>query len=164
ADGHSADSWRRAAAPAPESQGQGGGPGDATGAVLRGRAGAPETPQTFQVLRPADAAPATYTLRSDAPWLTAPGALALRSARSTVQLRVARHGLAAPGASVGTVTGWGPDTLAGPAFRLVTTVIAAAPAADGTERLREGVAVPAGGTLRTFFQVDSARPFALTVA
>ena len=83
---------------------------------------------------PADAALATYTLRSDAPWLTAPGTLALRSASTTVQLRVARHGLAAPGASVGTVTGWGPDTLAGPAFRLVTTVIAAAPTASKASR------------------------------
>ena len=164
ADVDSAYRWLTGAPPVPDIQVHAVGPGDATGAVLRGRAGAPDTTQTFQVLRPADAAPASYTLRSDAPWLTAPGTLALRSARATVQLRVARHGLAAPGASVGTVTGWGPDTLAGPAFRLVTTVIAAAPAADGTEKLREGVAVPAGGTLRTFFQVDSARPFALTVA
>jgi subtilisin family serine protease len=156
--------WLISAPPVPEIQVHALGPGDATAAVLRSRAGAPDTTQTFQLLRSADAGPLTYTLRSDAPWLTAPDTLALRGGRATVQLRVARHGLAAAGASVGTVTGWGPDTLAGPAFRLVTTVIAAAPTADVTQKLRDSVALPAGGILRTFFQVDTGRPFAVTVA
>jgi subtilisin family serine protease len=155
--------WLTAAPAVPDIQVRAIGPGDATGAVLRGRGGAPDTTQTFALIRPTGAAPATYTLRSDASWLTAPATVGLRGARATVQLRVARHGLAAPGAYVGAVTGWGPDTTAGPAFRLVTTVIAAAPMADGTQKLREGVAVPAGGTLRTFFRADSARPFLLTV-
>ena len=62
------------------------------------------------------------------------------------------------------MTGWTGDTLAGPAFRLVTTVIAAAPvAARHAEAPREGGACRPGGTLRTFFQADSGRPFALTV-
>jgi subtilisin family serine protease len=139
------------------------GPGEATGAMLRGTAGAPDTTQTFEVLAPAGSPAVTYTLRSDAPWLVAPTSLTLRGARTRVQLRVARRGLAAPGAYVGTVTGWTSDSMAGPGFRLVTTVIAAAPLAAGTHKLREGVAVPAGATLRTFFQVDSGRPFALTV-
>jgi subtilisin family serine protease len=139
------------------------GPGDATGAVLRGRNGAADTTQTFDLQRPAGAAPATYTLRSDVPWLTIPARLTLRGERTPVTLTVARHALPADAASVGTVTGWTDDTLAGPAFRLVTTVVSTAPLADGTRTLREKVSVPAGGTVRTFFQADSARPFALTV-
>jgi hypothetical protein len=139
------------------------GPGDATGAVLRGRNGAADTTQGFELRRPPGAAPASYTLRSDVPWLAAPASLTLRGERTPVQLRVARHALPADAASVGTVTGWTADTLAGPAFRLVTTVISIAPLADGTRTLREKVSVPAGGTVRTFFQADSARPFALTI-
>jgi hypothetical protein len=80
-----------------------------------------------------------------------------------VQVRVARRALPAAAVSVGTVTGWAPDTLAGPAFRLVTTVVATAPVSDGTRALRRTVPVPAGGTLRTFFQADTGRPFALTI-
>jgi len=151
------------AAPAPDIQVRAVGPGDATGALLRGRDGAADTIQSFELRRAAGAAPATYTLKSDAPWLTAPASLTLRGERTAVQLRVARHTLSPDAAAVGTVTGWSADTLAGPAFRLVTTVISSAPLADGTRTLREKVAVPAGGTLRTFFQADSARPFALTV-
>jgi hypothetical protein len=97
------------------------------------------------------------------PWLRAPAAVALLGPRTGLPLEVARRGLAEPGAYVGTVTGWAQDTLAGPAFRLVTTVIAAAPVADGTQRLRDRVAVPPGGTLRSFFETDSGRPFALVV-
>ncbi|HET7469271.1 MAG TPA: S8 family serine peptidase, partial [Gemmatimonadales bacterium] len=139
------------------------GPGDASGAVLRGPNGAADTIQSFELRRPSGAAPASYTLRSDAAWLTAPASLTLRGERTPVQLRVARRALSTDAASVGTVTGWTSDTLAGPAFRLVTTVINTAPLADGTRTLRDKVPVPAGGTLRTFFQADSARPFALTV-
>lgn len=138
------------------------GPGDATGAVLRGLGGLPDTVQSFQLVRSVGPA-ATYTLRSDAPWLNAPAALTLQARRTTLELKVARKSIAAPGVAVGTVTGWGADTLAGPAFRLVVTVIAAAPVVQGTQKLREKVALPAGGTLRTFFQADSARPFALVV-
>jgi subtilisin family serine protease len=139
------------------------GPGEVTGAMLGGTGSAPDTTQTFEIIAPADAPAATYTLRSDAPWLAAPPSVTLRSARTRVQLRVARHTLATPGAYVGTVTGWTSDSMAGPGFRLVTTVLAAAPLAAGTQKLREGVAIPAGGILRSFFQADSGRPFALTV-
>jgi hypothetical protein len=64
---------------------------------------------------------------------------------------------------VGTVSGWTADTLAGPAFRLVTTVIATAPLSDGTRQLRNRVSIPAGGTLRTFFLADSGRPFHVNI-
>jgi subtilisin family serine protease len=155
--------WLTAAPLVPEVQARAVGPGDATGALLRGSGGAADTTQTFELLAPAGATSAGYTLRSDVPWLAAPASVTLRGPRVSLPLRVARRQLAAPGAYVGTVTGWTSDTMAGPAFRLVTTVVAAAPVAAGTQKLRADVAVPAGGLLRTFFQADSGRPFALTV-
>ncbi len=155
--------WLTSATPVADVQVRALGVGNATAAVLRGRDGATDTTQGFELRRPAGTPPATYTLKSDVPWLTAPATLALRGERATVQLRVARRSLPVDAASVGTVTGWTGDTLAGPAFRLVTTVIATAPVAHGTKTLREKAAVPAGGALRTFFQADSGRPFALTI-
>ena len=163
ADIDSAYRWLAHAPAVPEVMVRAIGPGDATAAVLRDGGGAADTTQTFELLRPAAAPAASYTLRSDAPWLTAPASIALRGARTTVRLRVARRTLAAPGAYVGTVTGWGPDTLAGPAFRLVTTVITAEPVAAGTRKLREQVTLAPGAALRTFFDADSSRPFALMV-
>lgn len=155
--------WLSAAPPVPEIRVRAVGPGEATAAVLRESGGAGDTTQMFELLRPADSPSATYTLRSDASWLTAPATVALLGPRTSLRLKVARRGLAAPGAYVGTVTGWTRDTLAGPAFRLVTTVVAGAPVAAGTQRLRERVVVPPGGTLRSFFEADSGRPFALVV-
>jgi subtilisin family serine protease len=155
--------WLAAAPPVADVQARAVGPGDVTGAVLRGRNGAADTTQSFELHRASGAAPATYTLRSDVPWLTAPPSVTLRGERAAVRVRVARRGLPGDAASIGTVSGWTADTLAGPAFRLVTTVIATAPLADGTRPLRERVPVPAGGMLRTFFQADSGRPFDLTI-
>jgi subtilisin family serine protease len=109
--------WLASAPPVPEIQVRAVGPGDATAAVLRAPGGAADTTQTFELLRPADAPSATYTLRSDAPWLTAPATVALLGPRTGLPLKVARRGLATPGAYVGTVTGWTQDTLAGPAFQ-----------------------------------------------
>ena len=139
------------------------GPGDATAAVLRGLGGLPDTVQSFELVRHAGTAAATYTLRSDAPWLTGPASVTLARERTRLQLKVGRKAIAAPGVAVGTITGWGTDTLAGPAFRLVVTVVAAAPVTASTQSLREKVALPAGGMLRTFFTADSGRPFALIV-
>jgi subtilisin family serine protease len=140
------------------------GPGDATAAVLRGPAGAADTVQTFELRSAQPAAtPQTYRLRSDAGWLTAPASVTLRGQRTTVTLRVARRALPAGGMAVGTVGGWGTDTMAGPAFRLITTVVSAVPIADGTRALRQRVDLSRGTTMRTFFQADSSRPFALTV-
>jgi subtilisin family serine protease len=141
----------------------GGSPG--SGAALEERP--PErldTVQAFELRRPASDPPATFTLSSDAPWLSAPPKITLSGAVGRVEVRYRRALLSAPGAYVGTVTGWGADTLAGPLFRLVNTVIVPAPLATGTATLRAAARVAPGGTLRTFFQADSARPFAVTVA
>ncbi len=163
ADVDRAYTWLGAARPVADIQVRAMGAGNATGAVIRGRRGAVDAVQAFELIRPPGAAPSAFTLRSDASWLTAPPRLALRGPRTSVELRVARRGLPTSGAAVGTVTAWTADTLAGPAFRLVTTVVSSAPVASGTQQLRDRVALPAGATLRTFFQADSGRPFALTI-
>jgi hypothetical protein len=119
--------------------------------------------QRFEIRRPPAAAPATYTLRSDAPWLTAPERVTLSSEVTVVDLRYAAEGLAAPGAYTGVVSGWPADTLAGPGFRLVTTVVVPADVAD-TVRLRRAAPVESGDALRSFFIADSARPFELRIS
>jgi hypothetical protein len=68
-----------------------------------------------------------------------------------------------PGAYVGVVTGWGEDSLAGPAFRLVNTIVMPASAKAQMAELRSGVQVESGTSLRTFFRADSARPFEIRV-
>jgi tripeptidyl-peptidase II len=123
-----------------------------------------DTMQTFELVRASDALPATYTLRSDAAWLTAPSQVTLRGPLTRVTVHYARKPLASPGAYVGTISGWSEDTLAGPVFRLVNTVEVPAPLTERRTELRSAVRLSPGGTLRTFFEADSARPFVLTVS
>lgn len=140
--------------------------GDGVDAAYRMLAnGAPSTAtQKFELIRPASTRAANYTLRSDSPWISSPARVTLTGVRSTVELRYDFSSLKPPGAYVGTVTAWGPDTLAGPAFRLVSTIIAPGRAVAGSRELRSGARVDAGGALRTFFHADSARPFELRVS
>jgi hypothetical protein len=119
--------------------------------------------QRFEIRRPPGAAPVTYTLRSDAPWLTGPDKVTLSGEVTVVELRYAADALAAPGAYTGVVSGWPPDTLAGPGFRLVTTVVVPAGVAD-TVPLHRAAPVEPGEALRSFFATDSARPFEVRVA
>jgi subtilisin family serine protease len=123
-----------------------------------------DTSQTFELIRPREAPAATYTLRSDAAWLTAPARVTLRGPLTRVSVGYARESLASPGAYVGTISGWSEDTVAGPAFRLVNTVEVPARVTDGRVDLRGATRLAPGATLRTFFEVDSARPFVLTVS
>ena len=136
---------------------------DASTAIVERADRSADSARTFELLRPASAPPATFTLRSDAPWLTAPARVTLAGPRTRVTVRLARRKLGASGAYVGVVSGWGEDTLAGPAFRLVNTVVIASPVAAGSRALRAGEKLPAGGMLRTFFRADSARPFVLSI-
>jgi subtilisin family serine protease len=136
-----------------------------TGAwVVAGPAGARGGVVRFELTRPADASPATYTLRSDSPWLTAPPSITLSGERTAVELRYAAGELAAPGAYTALVSGWPADTSAGPAFRLVSTVVVPATAADTALVLRREVAVGPGEVLRSFFRAELARPFQVRVA
>jgi tripeptidyl-peptidase-2 len=119
--------------------------------------------QTFEIRRPPGAADATYSLRSDASWLTGPDKVTLSGEVTLIRLRYAADGLEPPGAYTGVVSGWPADTLAGPGFRLVTTVVVPAGASD-TAPLRREVPVGPGETLRSFFSADSARPFEVRVS
>jgi subtilisin family serine protease len=139
--------------------------GDATAAFVEFTPGTRTGPvRQFEVLRPASAPPAVYTMRSDAPWLTSAATVTLSGPSTVVPVRYDLAALQAPGAYVGTVAGWGPDTLAGPAFRLVNTVVVPAPVAEGGRDLRSNARVEAGTSLRTFFRADSARPFEVRVS
>jgi hypothetical protein len=120
--------------------------------------------QRFELIRPASARKAVYTLRADVPWAKAPLRVTLTGARTTVDVRYSLSGLKSPGAYTGIVTGWGADSLAGPIFRLVSTVIAPEPVASGTRELRSGAKVNPGSQLRTFFRADSARPLEVRVS
>ena len=140
------------------------GAGDVSGAVRRARPSTRDTIQTFELIRPASDSSATYSLRSDSPWLTAPKTIVLKRERTRVEVRYTKEVLGESGAHIGVVSGWSQDTLAGPAFRLVNAVVVTAPAADGVDTLRAAERVPPGGLLRTFFRADSLRPFTLTVA
>ena len=114
---------------------------------------------TFELTRPADAPRAEYALRSDAGWLTPPRSVTLAGQRATVAVRYAGDTLAAPGAYTGVVSGWPADTVAGPAFRLVATLMVPSPTADTALTLRRDTPVASGQVVRSFFRADSARPF-----
>jgi len=156
--------WLQAGRAAPQVQVHAVGPGDVSAALRRAAPASRDTVQTFELVRPAGAAPAAYSLRSDAAWLTAPPTVTLRGERTRVDVHYARSALTEPGSRVGVVSGWPSDTLAGPAFRLVNALAITSQAAAGSQALRSGERVPAGGVLRTFFEADSIRPFALTVS
>ncbi len=136
----------------------------AGGWVWAGRGSARTGVQRFEVRRGAGASRATYTLRSDAAWLSAPATVTLSSELTTIELRYTTAGLAAPGAYTGVVSAWPADTMEGPAFRLVTTVVVPAGISDSTLALRNATPVQPGEVLRSFFAADSARPFEVRVS
>ncbi|MGH7525869.1 MAG: S8 family serine peptidase, partial [Gemmatimonadales bacterium] len=120
--------------------------------------------RSFELIRPASAAPATYQLRSNAAWLSVPAKVTLREADTRIEVRYGGKELSAPGAYSGTIAGWTSDTLAGPAFRVVVTVVVPAPVTAGPVVLRSATRIEAGRILRTFFEADSARPFQVRVS
>ena len=151
--------WLREGRVVPEVSTRAGG-GGRTSAALRRLTSPADTIQVFNLVRPAGAAPLSVTLRSDSPWLVAPPTLQLGAGTTVVSLRYRSSELPGAGAHVAVVTGWGPDTLAGPIFRLVNTIIVAV-AADTA--LAE-TALDAGTTERVFFAADSGVPFAVRIA
>lgn len=120
-----------------------------------------DTLQDFEVMLPTDAPETEVTFRSSVGWLRAPVPVRLRPGGNTVRLSYQGAVLARPGVYSGVVTGWTSDTLAGPAFRLVNTVIVADTAATVVAPLGR---IPAGGTGRVFFAARPNRPFSVTFA
>ena len=95
-------------------------------AALRrdGLGGAADTVETFTVRHAGGLRAARFVLRSDAPWLVAPDTVVAAPGATEIAVVYRADRLRAPGAYVGTVTARNPgDTLAGPLFTLVNTVI-----------------------------------------
>lgn len=126
------------------------------GAGLRSPA---DTMARFTITRPGATAPATFRLRSSAPWLRVPATASI-GATAEVTVRWDASALAQPGVHSALVTAWGADTLAGPAFRLVTTFVVPEPAGAPIQR----TVSTDGGAGRVFFHADSARPFDVRVS
>jgi tripeptidyl-peptidase II len=126
-----------------------------------GLASADDTVQRFELIRPARATPMTFTLRSTAPWLIGPRTVTAGGGATTVALRYRRGLLREPGVYTGTVSGWTADTLAGPAFRLVNTIVV--PHGHRSTELAPAANLQPGAVRRGFFHADSARPFAVRV-
>jgi subtilisin family serine protease len=125
----------------------------------RGLAGPGDTLQAFDVILPAATDEARFTLRSNARWLRAPPVLRLRGGTNSVTLSYEPRLLSRPGVYCGVVTGWSADSLTGPLFRLVNTVVVPE---TGTDIVASVGAIPAGGQGRVFFEAHPARPFAVT--
>jgi len=99
---------------------------DGVSAAFRrnGFAGNEDSVEMFTVRPEAGLRAAVFALRSDVPWLSTEDSV--QAGPRTTQIRVTyrRSALAAPGVYVGTVTALNPhDTLAGPIFKLINTVI-----------------------------------------
>src|SRR5213594_3216876 len=89
-----------------------------------GLAGPGDTVETFQARHVTGLRVAQFSLKSDAPWLSAPAILPAGSHETEIPLTYSAAALGAPGVYVGTVTAWNSsDTLAGPVFRLVNVVV-----------------------------------------
>ncbi len=117
-----------------------------------------DTIQRFTLTAPALGEAMNFRLQSDAPWLSAPASVSV--GRQPVSLALSYHAsaFAAPGVYTATISGWTADSDAGPAFRLVNTIVVPSRiegAAPGP------VTVPTNGQSRLFFAADSGRPFAV---
>jgi subtilisin family serine protease len=121
---------------------------------------AADTMARFTIRRPGAASPITYRLRSSAPWLRAAPTAAI-GATGEVTVRWDPAALSQPGVYGGVVSGWGADTTAGPAFRLVATIVV--PAGAVGETVNQTVSTAAGAG-RVFFQADSARSFDVRIS
>jgi len=128
----------------------------------RGLASARDTVQQFEISRPGASGSTTFTLRSSAPWLRAPKSVTVRGTKGTISVRYSAAALKKPGVYSGVVSGWTTDTLLGPVFRLVNTVVVPHPL--GTATLVSAAQLESGGTHRGFFMADSGRPFVVRVA
>jgi subtilase family protein len=117
--------------------------------------------QAFVLNRPPDAPALRFDLRSSAPWIRPPGSVSFAGGSDTVVLRYDAAALRKSGTYTGVVTGWGPDTLAGPAFRLVNTVVVPVTGDPVVAQLGK---IPAGGNGRVFFEAEAGRPFAVATS
>ena len=78
-----------------------------------------------------------------------------------LDLRYRPEALKNPGVYTGVVSGWTSDTMAGPAFRLVNTIVVPA---IGERIETDPAQIPAGGQRRLFFRAEAGRPFFVATA
>jgi subtilisin family serine protease len=89
-----------------------------------GFAGAQDSVETFTVRHLAGLRAAQFVLRADVPWLVVDDTVEAAPRATQIPVTYRRNALVNPGVYVGTVTALNPrDTVAGPLFRLVNTVI-----------------------------------------
>lgn len=120
-----------------------------------------DTVETFIVTQPASVPRATYSLRTASPWVDAPPEVTLAGPKTEVRLHYRRDSLPATLPATAVVSAWPADTMAGPAFRLVTT-IGRAVEARGSASYASGP-IPAGGQGRLFIAADSGQPLEIAV-
>lgn len=99
---------------------------------------------------------AQFKLTSDAPWLTSLEVVTAQPRTTTIQVGYRPSLLTGPGLHVGTITGRNPtDSLAGPLFRLTTTVVVPIDLSAGPLQDPDRLLVPAG-VQRYFLRVPVA--------
>jgi subtilisin family serine protease len=135
--------------------------GNGKTAAFRGHGltGAADTLQAFEVTLPSGTAEAAYTLRSSASWLRSPGSVRLRGGANSISLSYQSRLLSRPGVYTAVVTGWSADTLLGPVFRLVNTVVVPQTGSDLSADLGN---INAGQEGRVYFEAKAGRPFNVT--
>ena len=100
--------------------------GSGTSAAFRrdGLAGLADTVEVFRVRHIAGLRAAQFRLHSNAAWLSVDETAPAAAFETAIVARYAPARLLAPGVYLGTVTAWNPnDSLAGPLFTLVNTVV-----------------------------------------
>lgn len=161
-DIESAWQWLQGRRVVPEVRVRALGNGDDAAYRDHGLASPRDTVQRFVIERPGATGSAAYTLRASAPWLVTPRRVTLSGAADTVTIRYHAAALRTPGLYSGVVSGWTADTMLGPVFRLINTVVVPHPLASA--ELASGVRLEAGGARRTFFAADSSRPFLVRIS
>jgi tripeptidyl-peptidase II len=120
----------------------------------RGPAGPGDTVDVFRVLHRTGLRAAQYLLRSDVPWLTAPEVVTAEPGATVISVVRRPSALFGPGAHIGSVMALNPtDTLAGPLFRLVSTVVVSHDL-DAKPLDDQGRQIPPGRVQRYFLRAD----------
>jgi len=136
----------------------------ATAAFRRnGFASAQDTIETFAVRQLAGRRAAAFALRSDVAWLSVDPDIDAAPRTTQIAVTYKRSALTAPGVYVGTVTALNPrDSVAGPLFRLINTVIIPTDLSDKV-LFDERRTVGAGSVQRYFLRVPNDATLRATV-
>ncbi|MGH7569862.1 MAG: S8 family serine peptidase [Gemmatimonadales bacterium] len=127
-----------------------------------GLTGPGDTLELFRVRHAGGLRAAQYRLRADVPWLAAPDVVIADPRLTEIAVSWRAASLATPGVHIGTVAGFNPsDTLAGPLFTLVNTVVV--PYDLGAKPLYDERRVIGPGRVQRYFLRASVPGATLTV-